>query len=116
LDETPRWTVCSASDNASRSHRNFTCPPPDCFLVHLLLLSVAVGAGENRDTSLFPERSGPVGHVDRLGESVDAPEGRRSVSPAPPGFPTGPSPWSGLRSSGPSPAADDAGQILDLTV
>ena len=27
-EETPRWTVCSASESASRSHRNFTVPTP----------------------------------------------------------------------------------------
>ena len=27
-EETPGWTVCSPSDSRSRSHRNFSCPPP----------------------------------------------------------------------------------------
>src|SRR4029450_13200968 len=79
--------------SASRSHRNFTCPPPHCFLIHLLPLSAVVGAVENRDSRLFPERNGPVGHVDRVGESVHPPEVLSRVSPAPPIFPTGPSTW-----------------------
>ena len=48
---------------------------------------------ENSATSLFPERNGPVGHVDRVGESVHLPEVPSKVSPAPPMFPTGPSKW-----------------------
>ncbi len=28
LDDTPRWTVCNASESASRSHRNFTVDTP----------------------------------------------------------------------------------------
>ena len=29
-DDTPRWTVCNASESASRSHRNFTVATPCC--------------------------------------------------------------------------------------
>src|SRR5262245_59435370 len=71
-DETPRWTVCRASDRSSRSHRIFTTPPPRCFFVLHLSPSVVVGAGEKGETPLLSEPSGPVRHVEGLGESVHA--------------------------------------------
>src|SRR4029077_14424456 len=69
-DDTPRCTVCSASDSASRSHRNFISGTPyaSSVLLSITSSSRACGTVENR---AFLQRRGTLGHVDGLGGRAD---------------------------------------------
>src|SRR5919204_41749 len=111
--ETPRWIVWSASDSTSRSHRNFTCPPPRT--ASALLLSPTrsgrgCGKAHNRGRTRayrLPRTWGSGGENGEVqGRPRSLPErSPRLSTPRPPS-----------RGGAPRVGADQAGQVLDLAI